>query len=95
MTEEEKAIEIRARIDAIFGQWVPTQRLTLKDIAARYDSASGVPGWSAKPGQGGRIDLYPPPGYTVVWREDGAMALVEAFKQVRLEFGFSFSESKP
>lgn len=46
------------------------------NIAAQYAEASGVPGWTAKVVENGTsIDIYAPPGYTIVYSEDHTWCL--------------------
>lgn len=52
--------------------------LTEADMAAHYDSISGVPGWTAKLMEGSRFELTPPPGYIIARGEDGSERLVKA-----------------
>lgn len=46
------------------------------DLAAHYAEASGVPGWIVKASDDGkRIDVYAPPGYTIVYSHDHTWCL--------------------
>jgi hypothetical protein len=50
--------------------------VTMSDIAATYDEASGVKGWKAEwNADTKRIDLTPPPGYVIVYDSQGAPRL--------------------
>jgi hypothetical protein len=50
--------------------------ITEAQVAAQYDQASGVAGWTAKL-VAGKFELTPPPGYTVVENHDGVRRLVK------------------
>ncbi len=51
--------------------------ITAEQIAKQYDDASGVPGWTAELCADNRVELTPPPGYTIIETAAGARRLVK------------------
>jgi hypothetical protein len=65
--------------------------VTTAGIAELYDRASGVPGWTARIAEDGiRVEMTPPPGYTIVSAACGAKRLVKLLPLKMITAVFNF-----
>lgn len=75
-----KEDDIRAEMGRIFGALPERPEQQPQDYRAflieRMESISGVPGWTAKLSEDGKVvEMKPPPGYTIVYGEGATWSL--------------------